>query len=73
MSKTLKTRVKQKTDSSSAWKTAGDNGFTPLKGEIIVYSDLNKMKVGDGTTNVNSLAFMNAATYDAANYCVSFS
>lgn len=42
---------------TSEWAKA--TGFTPLKGEIIVYSDLNKIKIGDGENNVNDLPFVN--------------
>lgn len=33
--------------------------FVPLKGEIIIYDDLRKIKIGDGVTKVGSLAFIN--------------
>lgn len=61
--KIIKSRQQQKTDVSTNWKTAGDNGFIPKKGEIIVYGDLNKIKIGDGTTNVNELSFVEEETY----------
>jgi len=37
--------------------------FTPLKGEIIIYSkdenyDYDRIKIGDGISNVNSLPFI---------------
>ena len=51
----INTRVAQKIDTSENWSKAVN--FIPLKGEIIVYSDLNKIKIGDGETNVNNLAF----------------
>ena len=54
--KNLTTRIKHKTDTSANWAKAVN--FVPLKGEIIVYSDLRKIKVGDGTTKVNSLEFL---------------
>lgn len=54
--KKLTTRIKHKTDTSANWAKAVN--FVPLKGEIIVYSDLRKIKVGDGTTKVNSLQFL---------------
>ena len=60
--KTLKTRVKMKHGKESEWALA--TSFTPLEGEIIVYDvDDNhtspRFKVGDGTTNVNNLKFVN--------------
>lgn len=56
---TIKARSQQKTGLTSEWAKA--TGFTPLKGEIIVYSDLNKIKIGDGETNVNDLDFIGGA------------
>ena len=58
MSKTVKTRVQNKIDTSTNWNKA--TNFVPLKGEIIIYSDLKKIKIGDGTTKVTSLPFINA-------------
>lgn len=54
--KNINTRIKHKTDTSANWAKAVN--FVPLKGEIIVYSDLRKIKIGDGTTKVNSLQFL---------------
>ena len=54
--KNINTRIKHKTDTSANWAKAVN--FVPLKGEIIIYSDLRKIKVGDGTTKVNSLQFL---------------
>lgn len=66
-SKTLKTRLKQKRDSSANWAKA--TNFTPLAGEIIVYSDLNMIKIGDGTTKVSALPFLKGNnTVDLSNY-----
>lgn len=53
--KNLTTRIKHKIDTSANWAKAVN--FVPLKGEIIVYSDLRKIKVGDGITKVNDLPF----------------
>lgn len=55
--KTYQGRIVQKHDSSANWAKA--TNFIPLKGEIIVYDDLNKIKIGDGTTKVNDLNFIN--------------
>lgn len=55
--KTYQGRIVQKHDSSANWTKA--TNFIPLKGEIIVYDDLNKIKIGDGTTKVNDLDFIN--------------
>lgn len=56
--KTLNTRVQQKSDTSANWAKA--TNFTPLKGEIIVYTDLRKIKIGDGVTKVGALEFANS-------------
>ena len=53
----LKTRMRQKVDTSQNWAKA--TNFVPLKGEICIYSDLHRMKVGDGTTKINNLDFEN--------------
>ena len=59
----LKTRIKNKHDIESNWKLA--TNFVPLNGEIIIYDEddthiYKRLKIGDGTTNVNSLKFFNA-------------
>lgn len=54
--KTVNTRIQNKRGTSNEWAQA--TNFTPLAGEIIVYTDLNKIKVGDGNTLVNNLAFV---------------
>ena len=53
--KTYQGRIVQKHDSSANWAKAIN--FIPLKGEIIIYDDLNKIKIGDGITKVNNLDF----------------
>lgn len=53
--KTYQGRIVQKHDTSANWAKA--TNFIPLKGEIIIYDDLNKIKIGDGTTKVNDLKF----------------
>ena len=62
--KQVRSRLLQKTDISENWKIAGDKGFVPLKGELIIYSDKNNLKVGDGQRNVNQLEFMIADDSD---------
>lgn len=57
--KTYQGRIIQKHDSSANWAKA--TNFIPLKGEIIIYDDLNKIKIGDGTTKVNDLDFFASA------------
>lgn len=58
--KHLKARIILKHDTESNWKLA--TGFTPKKGEIIIYDiddnySYERIKIGDGETNVNSLPF----------------
>lgn len=54
--KTIKARQIQKNDTSANWSKAVN--FIPLKGELIVYTDLNKIKIGDGVTSVVDLKFL---------------
>lgn len=63
MSKTLQTRIQLKHDIETNWITAGENGFIPLAGEIIIYdSDDNnlipRVKIGNAQTNINNLPFI---------------
>ena len=60
--KTFQGRIVQKHDTKANWDKA--TNFIPLKGEIIVYDDLRKIKIGDGKTNVNTLNFI----ADTGNY-----
>lgn len=70
---TLKTRVQLKCDTETNWNKAGPKegsaGFVPLLGELIVYTADNahpfsRLKVGDGSTNVVNLPFIDAGTID---------
>lgn len=54
--KQVKTRIQQKHDTSENWGKA--TSFIPLKGEIIVYDDLGRIKVGDGMKTVSNLKFV---------------
>ena len=49
-----KTRIQQKHAPSTDWAKA--TNFTPLDGEIIIYTDLNRFKIGDGTITKAKLA-----------------
>lgn len=69
---TLNTRIKIKNDTSTNWAKA--TAFRPLKGEIVYYNDIHKFKVGDGTTAVTALPFVDANIYNnptlmASNGC----
>ena len=55
--KTFQGRIVQKHDTEANWDKA--TNFVPLKGEIIIYDDLKKIKIGDGVTKVGNLAFIN--------------
>lgn len=48
-------RIVMKHDTKAHWDLAVN--FIPLAGEIIVYDDLKKIKVGDGVTKVDKLPF----------------
>ena len=53
--KEIKARTQQKNDTSTNWAKA--TTFVPLKGELIVYTDIGQFKVGDGTTSVVNLPY----------------
>ena len=55
--KILNTRIKNKHDIAKNWNEAIN--FIPLAGEIVIYDDLNKIKVGDGATSIIDLPFIN--------------
>ena len=62
--KTLNTRIQMKTDTEANWNKA--TKFIPKNGEIIVYAtdathNYQRLKIGNGTTLVNNLPFINEA------------
>lgn len=57
-------RIVMKHDTKAHWDLAVN--FIPLAGEIIVYDDLKKIKVGDGVTKINSLKFIDEDVYSKA-------
>lgn len=67
---TLKMRIQSKNDTEANWNKLGPNSsspFVPLHGEIIIYlpdntHDYTRLKVGDGSTNVVSLPFIDAGS-----------
>ena len=64
LEKTLKTRVINKHDTEANWNKA--TSFIPKRGELIVYLPdsiytYSRMKIGDGTTTVVNLPFINEA------------
>lgn len=50
-----------KKDISNNWDKA--KNFIPKEKEIIVYTDLNQIKIGDGVTKVNDLPFIDINEY----------
>lgn len=79
--KTLKTRVQLKSDTEANWRKSvltsegGDKvsgtSFVPLLGELIVYTaddahPFSRLKVGNGSTNVVNLPFIDAGTINGA-------
>lgn len=55
--KTLNTRIINKNDIKENWDKA--TNFVPKKGEVILYNDLRKTKIGDGETTVVNLPYAN--------------
>ena len=47
----------QKRDTAANWSVVEET-FVPLNGEIIFYSDLNKIKIGDGSHKLALLPFI---------------
>lgn len=56
---TLKTRIVLNNKTNSEWASDTYKAVVPLKGEVCIYSDLRKIKIGDGTTTIANLAFAN--------------
>lgn len=53
---TLKTRIILNNKTAEEWSFSS---LVPLKGEVCIYSDQRKIKIGDGTTEIGSLSFAN--------------
>lgn len=65
--KVLKTRIIQKYDTEANWKLV--TNFTPLNREIIIYDEdenysYKRIKIENGTNNVNDLDFIKFDGYD---------
>lgn len=65
--KILNSRIVQKHDVEENWLSL--TNFIPKQGEIIIYDiddsyEYERIKVGDGTTNVNELQFVDDAVKD---------
>ena len=65
----INTRVQLKHDTEANWNTAGEAGFVPLVGEVIIYDpdalhDYPRIKIGNGSTKVHLLPFIDKALWD---------
>ena len=47
--KTLKTRIQNKRGTTAEWATGTAPNFVPKDGEIVAYTDVHRIKIGDGT------------------------
>lgn len=56
----MKERTQNKIDTAENWSKA--LRFIPLKGEIILYSDIRRIKVGDGIHTINELDFWDSVS-----------
>ena len=61
---TVKTRIVNKHDTTANWNSRST--FIPKAGEIIIYTDTHKVKVGDGTSTISALPFID--NVDLSNY-----
>ncbi len=55
--KTLKTRIQNKRGTTAEWATGTAPNFVPKDGEIVAYTDVHRIKIGDGATKVSALPF----------------
>ena len=54
-----------------------NNSYVPAAGEIILYlpdanHNYSSIKIGDGTTNISNLSFINAGSADKVNHTLTF-
>lgn len=57
----IKEQTLIKKDTSTNWSKA--KNFIPKENEIIIYTDFNDMKIGDGKTKINDLPFITNTEY----------
>lgn len=62
--KYLNVKIINKHDTSTNWSQHND--LVPSSGEIIIYTDLHKIKVGDGVSTLSILPFIDDK--DLSNY-----
>ena len=55
---------------SNEWTTNSD--YVPSNGALIIYSDTNSIKIGDGITTVENLPFIHAGTAAKVNHTLTF-
>lgn len=72
---TIKTRIQLKNDTEAHWDLA--TNFVPKQGEVIIYSaddthPFSRLKVGDGSTNVIDLPFINSGSSEKVNHTLTF-
>ena len=58
----IKEQTLIKKDTSVNWDKA--KNFIPKEHEVIIYTDFNSIKIGDGKTKVNDLPFVSNNKYD---------
>lgn len=56
--KTLNTRIQNKRGTTAEWATGTAPNFVPKDGEIVAYTDVHRIKIGDGNTKVSALPFV---------------
>ena len=57
----IKEQTLIKKDTSTNWNKA--KNFIPKENEIIIYTDFNSIKIGNGKTKVNDLPFVDNNEY----------
>ena len=57
----IKEQTLIKKDTSTNWSKA--KNFIPKENEVIMYTDFNSIKIGNGKTKVNDLPFVNNNEY----------
>lgn len=57
MEKIINTKIINNIATADEWETIKDT-YVPLMGEMIIYSDLNNIKIGNGKMTVSELKFI---------------
>lgn len=57
----IKEQTLIKKDTSTNWSKA--KNFVPKENEVIMYTDFNSIKIGNGKTKVNELPFIDSTEY----------